>query len=278
MVTSCPPGVQLDLKKSSHKKLSKFLEKMQKLGVVKIKELTKGVESIMSVNYQHEKIVGHRVIKYEVPEVEEEEETPVLPCDRKYQPPKIVELYTVTAPVLKLFKMADIGKGKGLTGSEVRQVIKQYVKEQNLQCEDMKGKVQLDELLADIVLAKGDNGSSTMTWEELQSFVVSKMSHGYSLQFQDQPALQFKGRLEPVELTTAKRSGNKAITLVNNLDTYQIDPAEFAHKCQVGVQASTTTHPAPHKKSGTEVMIQGNHIAYASKLLLEEYQIPKKIH
>ena len=54
-----------------------------------------------------------------------------------------------------------------------------------------------------------------------------------SLQFQDQPALEFKGRLEPVELTTATRSGNKKVTLVNNLETYHIDPLQFAHKCQV---------------------------------------------
>ena len=89
------------------------------------------------------------------------------------------------------------------------------------------------QLLAEVVLAKGDNGSACMTWEELIKFVIGKMSPGYSLQFQDQPALEFKGRLEPVELTTATRSGNKKVTLVNNLETYHIDPVQFAHKCQV---------------------------------------------
>ena len=41
-------------------------------------------------------------------------------------------------------------------------------------------------------------------------------------QFGDQPAVQFKGKLDPVELSTAIRSGNKKVTLVNNLDTYQV--------------------------------------------------------
>ena len=40
-------------------------------------------------------------------------------------------------------------------------------------------------------------------------------------------------RLEPVELGTATRSGNKKVTLVNNLETYHIDPGQFGHKCQV---------------------------------------------
>merc|ERR1719225_2358472 len=77
-------------------------------------------------------------------------------------------------------------------------------------------------------------------------------------------------------LTTATRSGNKKVTLVNNLETYHIDPLQFAHKCQVGLSVGTSQHPAPHRKSGTEVVIQGNHVAFAGSLLLEEYQVPKK--
>ena len=42
MVPQAPPGVTLDLKKSSHKKLSKFLARMEKKGIIKIKELQKG--------------------------------------------------------------------------------------------------------------------------------------------------------------------------------------------------------------------------------------------
>eukprot|EP00090_Calanus_glacialis_P008779 TRINITY_DN17125_c0_g1_i2.p1 TRINITY_DN17125_c0_g1~~TRINITY_DN17125_c0_g1_i2.p1 ORF type:complete len:597 (-),score=222.65 TRINITY_DN17125_c0_g1_i2:88-1878(-) len=276
MVPACPPDSQLDVKKSSYKKLSKFLEKKEKFGLLKIKELAKGVESIMSVDYEHEQVKFFRVMKHAKPEVEEAEpEATVLPCDKKYEPPKIVELYTVTANVLKLFKTANIGKGKGLTAQEVRQVLTEYVKANQLKS-DTPGMVRLDELLAEVVMAKGDNSSKEMKWEDLQQFTISKMSPGYSLQFQGEPASQFKGQLDPVELTTATRSGNKKVTLVNNLDTYQIDPSEFAHKCQVYLSVGTTSHPAPNRKSGTEVMIQGNHVAYAAKLLLEEYKINKK--
>jgi len=276
MVPACPPDTQLDVKKSSYKKLSKFLEKKERFGVLKIKELTKGVESIMSVDYEHEVVKNFRVVKHAKPEPEEvEPETPVLPCDKKYEPPKIVELYTVTAHVLKLFKTANIGKGTGLTAQEVRQVLTEYVKANQLKSET-PGMVRMDELLAEVVMAKGDNSSKEIKWEELQEFTIAKMSPGYSLQFHGEPASQFKGKLDPVELTTATRSGNKKVTLVNNLDTYQIDPTEFAHKCQVYLSVGTTSHPAPNRKSGTEVMIQGNHVAYAVKLLLEEYKINKK--
>ena len=34
----------------------------------------------------------------------------------------------------------------------------------------------------------------------------------------------YKGKLDCIELSVATRSGNKKVTLVNNLDTYQVRP------------------------------------------------------
>ena len=48
------------------------------------------------------------------------------------------------------------------------------------------------------------------------------MSPGYSLQFADKPAQIYKGKLDCIEMTVATRSGNKKVTLINNLDTYQV--------------------------------------------------------
>ena len=42
------------------------------------------------------------------------------------------------------------------------------------------------------------------------------------------------------------------------------------------LSVGTSHHPAPNRKSGTEVLIQGNHMAYAAKLLQNYYRIPKK--
>uniref|UniRef100_A0A7N8Y774 Eukaryotic translation initiation factor 2D n=1 Tax=Mastacembelus armatus TaxID=205130 RepID=A0A7N8Y774_9TELE len=54
MFSCCPSGKQLDIKKSSYKKLSKFLQAMQQqYNLVQVKELTKGVESIVEVDWKH---------------------------------------------------------------------------------------------------------------------------------------------------------------------------------------------------------------------------------
>ena len=113
MVTASPPGSTLDIKKSSYKKLSKYLSQKENEGLLQIKELTKGVESVVSVNYEHELLRQYRVVKYEKieePETERDDET----CEVKYEPPVIEELVTVTANVLKLFKFAEISKGETL--------------------------------------------------------------------------------------------------------------------------------------------------------------------
>jgi len=52
-----PTGASLDVKKSSYKKLSKFLAAMQQRGFVQVKELSKGVESIVSIDRDHSESV-----------------------------------------------------------------------------------------------------------------------------------------------------------------------------------------------------------------------------
>ena len=71
------------------------------------------------------------------------------------------------------------------------------------------------------------------------------------------------------------------MTLIHNLDVYGIDLQEFAHKCQVGVAASTAVHEATNKKRAgggavMEVLVQGNQVTFASELLINFYQIPRK--
>ena len=218
MVAACPPGKQIDVKKSSYKKLSKYLEKKEKLGLLAIKELSKGVESIVSVNYDHEAIRGHRVVKYEKIE-DDSEPVNAANCDTnsKYEPPVIQELYAVTAHVLKLFKTEDIGKGAALTVQQVRKILTNYVKNNDLKAET-GGLIKMDPLLGEIVPGKAEK----MSWEDAQSAILAKMSPGYSLQFGDTPAQVYKGKLDPIELTVATRSGNKKVTLINNLDTFQV--------------------------------------------------------
>ncbi|TRY72572.1 hypothetical protein TCAL_00197 [Tigriopus californicus] len=275
MVSQCPKGKSLDVKKSSYKKLSKFLSEKSKEGLITVKELTKGVESITDVKRDHEKIQHFRVIKVVKDEEPEEE---VLPCDMKYEPPEITELFIVSGPVQAIFKPLGIPKGRGLTGPQVREEVKRYVLENDMQDPERKSLVKLNPEMAGVVLGKGENGVFSLKWDDLHSRIQAKMSNGFSLRFPGEAESKVsKGALEPIEITTATRSGNKKVTLVHRLELFRISPKEFAQKLQVGVAASTSVHEAPNQKPGAvEVLVQGNQTSFISKLLLQEYKIPRK--
>jgi len=138
--------------------------------------------------------------------------------------------------------------------------------------------------LADVVLVKGENGVITFRRDKVASRITDKMSQGYKMEVKSGNTTKTvvqKGKLEPVEMILGTRSGNKKVTLIHNLDIYGIDMNEFAHKCQDGVAASTTIHEASNKKRAgghpvMEVLIQGNQVAFVSKLLIDEYKLPRK--
>ena len=108
-----------------------------------------------------------------------------------------------------------------MTARDVRKVMTNYVKTNSLTSDNGPGLVKLDTLLSEIC-----SGKTEVKWEELQQAIMSKMSPGYSLQFADKPPMVFKGKLDCIELSVATRSGNKKVTLINNLDTYQVKVSE----------------------------------------------------
>ena len=91
-----------------------------------------------------------------------------------------------------------------------------YVKTNSLTSDSGPG------LVSDSLLSEICSGKTEIGWEELQQEIMTKMSPGYSLQFGGKPPMVFKGKLDCIELSVATRSGNKKVTLINNLDTYQV--------------------------------------------------------
>ncbi|GFW36022.1 putative RNA-directed DNA polymerase from transposon BS [Trichonephila clavipes] len=66
-----------------------------------------------------------------------------------------------------------------------------------------------------------------------------------------------------------------SVTLINNLDTYGINPEKLAQHVQVAVAASTSIRPTQNGK-GILVLIQGNQVRYLQKLFIEIFKVPRK--
>ncbi|XP_047428304.1 eukaryotic translation initiation factor 2D isoform X2 [Mugil cephalus] len=276
MFSCCPSGMQLDIKKSSYKKLSKFLQTMQQQhNLVRVKELTKGVESIVEVDWKNPTLRSFRA-----PEESDVEAAPLQ--DRgegeiPFHPPEITTLYSVSARLQPLFLDANKRKGATMHPAEVRSIVTEYVKKNELVDENNKNYVTINPTLCDCLLEKSEYQEvESLKWDDLFSRTLSRMQECYQVVFPGQAPIIKKGHIDPIDITVASRGSNKKVTLIKNLEVYGLDPTVVATALQRRVQASSVLQPIPGAKDRVLVQIQGNQIHQVSNLLLERYQIPRK--
>ncbi|XP_066117606.1 eukaryotic translation initiation factor 2D isoform X1 [Saccopteryx bilineata] len=269
----CPEGWQLDIKKSSYRKLSKFLQQMQQEQIIQVKELSKGVESIVAVDWRHP-----RITSFVIPEPSPTSQT-IQEGSREqpYHPPDIKPLYCVPASMTLLFQESGHKKGSVLEGSEIRTVIINYAKKNDLVDADNKNLVKLDPILSDCILEKSEQHTVTkLPWDSLLTRCLGKLQPAYQVTFPGQEPIVKKGKICPIDITLAQRASNKKVTVVRNLEAYGLDPSTVAAVLQQRCQASTTVTPAPGAKDSLQVQIQGNQVHHLGRLLLEDYHLPRK--
>ncbi|KAJ8679495.1 hypothetical protein QAD02_015282 [Eretmocerus hayati] len=255
VIVACPPGSTVDVKKSSYKKLSVFLASMREKGLIETLVL-KGVESLLSVKYDHPLMKNLTVM-----------EEPIVKEAEVSHGPVISECFKVTAAVVPVLSKFGYERGDILKRAEIRRCFTDYVKKENLQ--DGKN-LKINPQLADILRTKEHQESITM--EDGINKFIGKMTHTHEITIAGNTLLH-SGKLEPIDITVATRSGNKKVTLINNLETFGIKLEEFSKECQ-GIGASATITDVPGKKTPS-VLVQGNQVIYVYKLLTEKYRIHK---
>ncbi|XP_048962835.1 eukaryotic translation initiation factor 2D isoform X7 [Canis lupus dingo] len=273
LVGNSPKGRQLDIKKSSYRKLSKFLQQMQQEQIVQVEELSKGVESIVAVDWKHP-----RITSFVIPEPSPTSQT-IQEGSREqpYHPPDIKSLYCVPANMTLLFQESGHKKGSILEGGEVRTIIINYAKKNDLVDANNKNLVKLDPILCDCILEKNEQHTvMKLPWDSLLTRCFEKLQPAYQVSFPGQEPIVKKGKICPIDISLAQRASNKKVTVVRNLEPYGLDPCSVASILQQRCQASTTVTPAPGAKDSLQVQIQGNQVHHLSRLLLEEYRLPRK--
>lgn len=276
MFSCCPSGKQLDIKKSSYKKMSKFLQAMQQQhNLVRVKELTKGVESIVEVDWS-----SRQLRSFAAPEETGVEAAPVQDAgegETPYHPPEITTLYSVSARLEPLFVDAKKRKGTILQPTEVRGIVTEYVKKNELVDKNNKNYVTINPTLCDCLLEKSEYQEiESLKWDDLFSRTLGRMQECYQVVFPGQAPLTKKGHIEPIDIAVASRGSNKKVTLIKNLEVYGLDPSVVATALQHRVQASSVLQPLPGAKDRVLVQIQGNQIQQVGHLLQDHYQIPRK--
>ncbi|GAA6106850.1 eukaryotic translation initiation factor 2D [Tachysurus ichikawai] len=243
--------------------------------LVRVKELSKGVDSIVEVDWKNPELSSFCVpLDWEPPEeCGEDREN----CEEVYKPPEITLLYGVTTRLEPLFQDVQKKKGAVLQAHEVRGIITDYVKKNELVHDTNKSYVNISPVLCDCLLDKSEYQEvEVLKWDDLFSRTLSRMQSCHQMQFPGQAPVVRKGQVEPIDITVASRGSNKKVTIIKNLEVFGIEPAVVADTLQRLVQASSVLHDVPGAKERQLVQIQGNQVHHVGKLLLEQYQIPRK--
>uniref|UniRef100_UPI00358E780E eukaryotic translation initiation factor 2D n=1 Tax=Myxine glutinosa TaxID=7769 RepID=UPI00358E780E len=280
ILPSCPKDTKVDIKKSSFKKLSRFMSSLQRRGLLQVKEISRGVQTITGVAWTHPEIVSFskpRGVGKSGSASARVKDVPAQSSEYEYQPPDIVPLFIVPVRLQPLFACANIKKGAVLNRVEVREVITRYVKENELVDRSNHSLVCVDPVLCDSLLDKEERlNCTTLRWDMLFSRCMKRLNPCHKVVFPGRKEEIRKGDVVPIEVTVARRGGNKKVTLVRNLELFGVDLEAFGRLLQRRAQASVTSNLVPGHRSLSQLQVQGNQVALMSTLLVDEYKIPSK--
>ncbi|XP_062125750.1 eukaryotic translation initiation factor 2D [Drosophila sulfurigaster albostrigata] len=246
---------QIDLKKTRYKKLSNFLAEMVDQGFIVVREETKGVDKIISVDLEHPELVNF-ITDVKTNDSSAAAETPLFHSELK-------EMYVVTDVTAAFFTKLNYKRGEGIPVAQVKKIVREYVSK-HAAIHPLTKIVEPDEVLRELC------GNREATLSEITSIITSKMEHSYQMC----SGKDTSGKPQ-IQMSLATRSGNKKVTLVSNIEAYGIIMAELIKLCKQGAAASTTIVKLPHQKH-EQLQVQGNQIRFIYTLLTETYKVPPK--
>lgn len=266
----------IDIKKTSYKKLSKFLQEMSQSNFITVREEPKGVEKIVAINVTHPDVMNtilnvtdtHGNVDGSGQQQQSENGTDGLFVT------EMKELYTVTEDTMKFFNVFDIKCGEGIEPAQVKKFIKEYVCNNKLRDSANIRQIHVDAMLREV--CQFDESNKIVPFDVILDNITDRMKHSYAMRNRNE--LKTSGKQAAIKMTLATRCGNKKVTLIDGMELFGIRLPEFAQACKVGVAASTSIIrpdcPANHNKG--QLMVQGNQVRFVHKLLTETYKIPPK--
>ncbi|PNW83028.1 hypothetical protein CHLRE_06g303650v5 [Chlamydomonas reinhardtii] len=307
MLPQRPAGSTLDVKKSKHKKMSKFLQSYGKAGLLTCKEdKHSGDVIVTAVNRKCPLLLDFRPYKASSTAAAESAgptagapETAAATsggagasssaaggndgsgCQAQLL---IEEVYKPGRELRPIFEELKLNPEALYTGSEAAEVALAYVKAAGLddparaQLPDNRT-LQLNPLLCDALfkgfIKKGETYPTHLPKSELREAFMRRMHLQCRLSRGAYQVVR-KGAPPAVAISTEKRQGNKRVTKIAGLEAFLVDPEVVAGECQRKFACSTSVVDLPGKNTGQEVVLQGSFPEKAADFLMTTYGIPKK--
>ncbi|KAG5233090.1 eukaryotic translation initiation factor [Salix suchowensis] len=273
-----PSGITLDIKKSSHKKLSKWLQAKSSAGLISVKEDKYKTETVLfSVNRRHIDYLSFKPDRRQEQKVDKGGDQAV----KETQSPKLLEVSEIYKPsvhVNPIFASVGADTGKLYSALEASDVVFKYIEKGNLVKPMSKSIVVLDPTLCDALfkgaIKKGSAYPTEIHKNDLGSKFVSRMQ-AHHIVTRGSESVVRKGSVRTIQILTERRHGNKKVTKLSGMETFLMDADALASELQKKFACSTSVTELPGKK-GHEVLIQGGVIDDLGRHLVEQYGVPKR--
>ncbi|KAJ6360543.1 hypothetical protein OIU77_004539, partial [Salix suchowensis] len=266
-----PSGITLDIKKSSHKKLSKWLQAKSSAGLISVKEDKYKTETVLfSVNRRHLDYLSFKPDRRQEQKVDKGGDQAV----KETQSPKLLEVSEIYKPsvhVNPIFASVGADTGKLYSALEASDVVFKYIEKGNLVKPMSKSIVVLDPTLCDALfkgaIKKGSAYPTEIHKKDLGSKFVSRMQ-AHHIVTRGSESVVRKGSVRTIQILTERRHGNKKVTKLSGMETFLMDADALASELQKKFACSTSVTELPGKK-GHEVLIQGGVIDDLGRHLVE---------
>ena len=298
-VNPCRPAgaPPLDIKRSSHKKMSALLKHVHKMGWATCKEDKRTKETaVTGIVRSHPDLRNH--VPHETAAdadavaaaAEEQERAGRVDFYKgaaaaagaaeggKPQPLRLEETYKPHVNLTRVLEAIAAPTDALYTGPEARELVVKYVSVKGL---DAGKSVTLDPQLCDAlfkgVLRKGDAFPTHMSKSDVTKAWLNRF-HPQTAVVRGGTRIVKKGALQPMRVESDRRGGDRRITRVTGMEAYLIDPEELARTLGSKLATACATGELEGIKNvgKREVVAQGNAVDKVARILAEWYDVPSQ--
>ncbi|EUT86442.1 hypothetical protein PFAG_02312 [Plasmodium falciparum Santa Lucia] len=302
--------LDMDVKKSSYKKLTKFIQHYSKMKLLKIKE-NRNIVSIVNIERQHALYKSYEPINVELKkkyDIENEQtnlsinenknkinKTPTNHSTNKGA--QVLEFYIPSNKTLNIIQLIEnkVDKSSYFNISQLKDIFRSYIKLNKLQCKEnndinnnnnnnninnFKGYVKLNEELKNI-MNNIQEGSNVVPYETIMNQFISLQQPCYAIikpnaNFDIEPIKITKGVCPSIHIySVARMKGKKYVTHITNLYLFHVDLNKFSEHLQKQLACSCSIVISPSTKK-EEVLVQGNVVNQIYTILINNYNLPRK--
>ncbi|KAJ3394686.1 Eukaryotic translation initiation factor 2D [Lobulomyces angularis] len=280
IINSRPIDTELDVKQSSFKKIGKFLKKQEKKGLLKLKERN-GELLIVSLNANHPLIstfiaprhivsgTSNQSTKSEDLNIDNvvEVESKTITLEYLYKPTGTLR------NIIRAVSEEEFSVDKLYSFKEIKAILDQYIKIENLTDSQNRALIRVDENLLDATK------KNTITRKQLMESVIKSMQKYHEVKFPGKESEIKKGSIETIKISVKQRAGRKTITVVNGFERYGIDYKILESEMKLKCAASTSITDIPPTKKNEkfdlkEIMVQGTKVKEIFLILENKFGIP----